>query len=245
MPFPSIARYYIWIQGACLAALLIAILATIKAYVASKRAVYFFSREAAAIKAGRFALVTLLLVAVNVGMALQLPREAPRPMATPTLTLTPTFTPSPTFTPRPTVTPTFTLTPTSTPTPTPQLPTSARTPIPGALPPGPSASFDGIILAKGVTEDNLPVEPCTVFPKGTKRVYAFFKYSGMAKGVVWTQAWYKEGEEIWSHTKKWRLREKGLAWIFLESSKGLAAGEYEVRLYIGDKLQQKATFTVR
>jgi len=242
-----IAHYYIWIWGACLAALLIAILAMIRAYVASRRAPYFLLREEAAARTRWAALIVLFLLAVNVGMALRLPREAPLPIAiataTPLPTVAPTLTPSPTSTPRPTAT--LTPTPTSTFTPTPELPTAARTPIPGAPTPGPSASFGEITLAKGGTENNLPLEPCTLFPEGTKGVYAFFEYSGMTKGVAWTQAWYREGEELWSHTKKWRLGEQGLAWVRFKSSKGLSAGEYEVRLYIGEKFQQRATFTVR
>lgn len=246
---PLIGRYYIWIWGGCLAALLASVVAMVKAYVDSRRASYLFLREEAATKARRAAIVTFFLLAINVGMALRLPKEAPSPVAvaTPTLTPTPTLAPSPTFTPRPTATPTPTLMPTSTftPSPTVKLPTSARTPIPGASTPEPGASFGKITLAKGVTEDNLPLEPCTLFPEGTRRVYAFFEYSGMTKGVAWTQAWYREGDELWSHTKKWRLREQGIAWVYFEPSRGFSVGEYEVRLYIGQELQQRATFTLR
>lgn len=110
---------------------------------------------------------------------------------------------------------------------------------------GAEASFEALTLARGVSEEHLPLEPGNVFPKGTKRVYAFFTYREMERGMPWSQVWYREGEEVWSQASLWRRDREGIAWVYMELSDGFSSGEYEVRLYIDRRLQQRVEFTVR
>jgi len=110
---------------------------------------------------------------------------------------------------------------------------------------GAEASFEVLTLARGVSEEHLPLESGDVFPGGVKRVYAFFTYRGMEEGMEWTQAWYRGEEEVWSQTSPWRRGREGIAWVYMELGDGFPSGEYEVRLYIDRKLQQRAEFTVQ
>jgi len=246
-----------WIWWACLLGFLIAILIGAKALWDWKRAPYFVLREEAEARARRVALIALALLAANVGLLIW-GKPDPVPLveiastsmststsipATPVLPGLSPRTGSPT--PAPTLTPSLTFTSAPAPTYTGQVPT------PTAKPPIPTptaeleASFEVVTLARGASDENLPLEPSDVFPPGTKRVYAFLAYRGMERGMPWTQAWYRGGEEVWSQTKGWRREREGIAWIYMEFSFGFPSGEYEVRLYIEHKLQQRVKFTVQ
>jgi hypothetical protein len=115
----------------------------------------------------------------------------------------------------------------------------------GVKTPLPDATFGEITLARGVTDDNEPQDPGTVFPADISQLYAFFDYQNLSDGVLWTQAWYREGEEIGSESGLWEWGSYGTAWIFLKPVGGYPRGEYEVRLYIGDELKQTTSFAVR
>jgi hypothetical protein len=254
-----LSRYSLWIFGVCLAGILIGVLAAARYTREAKTSQFYFIREQAKVKAGRVMILVGFLVIITVALAILLTvsntftrvaQASPTPTLTPTLSPTTpvtavvtTASPTPVLTPTPK--PTATTSPSPTTIPTPGTPSSARTPIVGAETPLPGATFGEITLARGVTEDNEPKDPGTVFPAGISQLYAFFDYQNLSDGVLWTQAWYRERKEFGSESNLWEWGSYGTAWIFLKPVGGYPRGEYEVRLYIGDELKQTATFTVR
>ena len=257
--FLTLSKYSLWTFGVLLAGILVGLLVAARYAREAKVSQFYFIREQAKIKAGRVMIVVGFLVAITIALAIlvtvsstfnRVAQASPTP--TPTLTLSPTMpatavvaTASPTSVLTPTPMPTATASPSSTIIPTFGTPSSALTPIVGVETPSPDATFGEITLARGVTDDNEPQDPDTVFPTDVSQLYAFFDYQNLSDGVLWTQAWYRKGEEIGSESSLWEWGSYGTAWIFLKPVGGYSRGDYEVRLYIGDELKQTATFTVR
>jgi hypothetical protein len=175
----------------------------------------------------------------------QIPTVEAAATETPTVTLTQMATPSrsPTSTPSlpklPTSTPQATVTPTTTagtgsPTPTRTATPTFGTPLSGAR-------LGSITFARSMSNDK-PVGAATDFPAGTGQVYAFFEYEGMRNGLPWGHAWYLNGDEILAEKLTWELGSRGTAWLFIKTQK---SGNYEVRLFVEDQLEQTGTFRVR
>jgi len=231
---------YLW--WACCLGLLTVMVVGAKALWDSKTAPFFLLREEAEMRVRRLAPVALVLLAVNVSL-LAWRRQGSARLSEIIATSMPTSTLIPATLVRPSI----------------AAPTLTATAVPGRTPRTPSPTFESPvstpteewggsfqtpILAQGVSEDNLPLEAGEVFPEGTKQVYLFFSYTGMEKGRPWTQTWYRGEQEVWSQTKPWRLGGEGSAWTYMELTEGFPPGEYEVRLYIDRRLQQRVEFTV-
>lgn len=225
----------------------ISVLYTIRARVAS----IYIIRQRALRRAQRWMLasvialgVALLLLLLPSLLALVLPQPLPPP--------SPTATPSSTPTPRPTSTPTVTPTPRPTATPpfiptsTPEvpLPASLLTPLPSAVPAGSDARLAIITLAAGVDGTGQPVDTGVQFPAGDHYVYLFFSYRGMSEGVAWTFAVYRERELLDSFTQLWPWGPEGRTYIYYKPPEGYRPGVYEMRLFIEDRLQGIAQFTI-
>jgi hypothetical protein len=253
-----LSKYSLWIFGVCLAGILIGALAAARYAREAKTSQFYFIREQARVKAGRVMILVSFLVVVTIALAIlvtvsstfnRVVQASPTPMPTPTLSPTTPVTavatalPTPVLTPTPK--PTASASPSPTVVPTVSTPTSTLTPIVGVKTPSPDAVFGEITLARGVTDDNRPEGPSTIFPDDISQLYAFFDYQDLSNGVLWTQVWYREGKEIGSESSLWEWGSYGTAWIFLKPVGGYSRGEHEVRLYIGDELKQTATFTVR
>jgi hypothetical protein len=258
--FLALSKYSLWTFGVLLAGILVGLLVAARYARESRVSQFYFIREQARIKTGRVMIVVGFLVVITIALAVlvtvsstftRVAQASPTP--TPIPTLSPTMpatavvaTASPTTSVlTPTPMPTATASPSSTIVPTMGTPSSALTPIVGVETPSPDATFGEITLARGVTDDNEPQDPGTVFPTDVSQLYAFFDYQNLSDGVLWTQAWYRKGEEIGSESSLWEWGSYGTAWIFLKPVGGYPRGEYDVRLYIGDELKQTATFTVR
>lgn len=253
-----VGRYSLWIFGVCLAGIFVAVLVAARYAREAKTSQFYFIREQARIKAGRVMILVglLAIIATALGVLLFVSNTftriaEDRPTPTPVPTLSPTTPPIAvvTVSPTPLLTPTPKSTVTSSPSPTiiPTVlsPSATPTRIVGVETPSPDAAFGEIILARGVTGDNEPEGPGVVFSSGIPELYAFFDYENLSDGVLWTQAWYREGKELGSESNLWEWGVYGTAWVFLKPVGGYTRGEYEVRLYIGDELKQTATFTVR
>jgi len=253
-----LSRSSLWIFWVCLAGVLIGVLAAARYTREAKTSQFYFIREQARIKAGRVMILVGFLGVVTVALGILLfvsntftlvaqasPTPTPTPTLSPTAPATASITASPTSVLTPMPKPSATASPSPSIIPTVGTPTLTPTPIVGAETPLPGATFGEITLARGVTDDNKPKDPGTVFPASSLRVYAFFDYQNLSDGVLWTQVWYREGKEIGRESNLWEWGSYGTAWIFLRPIGGYSRGEYEVRLYIGDELKQTATFTVR
>jgi hypothetical protein len=239
-----------WLVGAELLAIVLALIVTMRAYVQLRRGEYYIIREEARRVALRGSLLVLFL-ALLIVVSLFIPRSdttsQPMPTATPSppsptpTRVVPTPTASATSTPQATATEPFI--PTSTPQAT--LPAAFISPLPSAVPPPGDARFEFWTLAQGVDETDQPVKPGSQFPVGTERVYLFFHYDGLLPNVPWTTVWYRNGELTSGGTSLWESSRSAGAWYeFLAFPGGYPEGDYEVQVWLNDRLQIRAVFSV-
>jgi hypothetical protein len=244
-----------WIAHAVLLASIIPVMVAIYQMDRARRAPFYVARAAALQRVRRWALVALLMVVVALSLLVVAPslarllgrpewpaRETPTPTAAAMVTSTPRPTRTPTVTPtrRPTATPPFI------PTPTPDVrpPESAATPLPNAVPAGEGAHITVITLAAGRDEAGQPVDPGTEFPPGDHRVYLFISYEGMANGVAWTFAIYRDGGLVDSATQMWEWGTAGKTYLYFKPPGGYEPGLYEMQVFVEERLQGVAQFVI-
>ncbi len=130
----------------------------------------------------------------------------------------------------------------------PRLPLFNETPTPTSTPGVAAATsqFGALVIAADVTADFKPIEAGTRFPEGVTRICALFPYAGMTPGTVWRDEWYVNGklQEHLTERKIWRGEANGVEWVGVTAGAGLDVGQWEVRLYLGERLAQKAAFTI-
>lgn len=109
-----------------------------------------------------------------------------------------------------------------------------------------SGSFGPMIFAAGVTADKKPIEAGVRFPQGVTLIYAIYPYSGMVKNMPWRDEWYLNGQlqEHLTSNSVWSGDEQGTDYVGVSEPAGLEPGQWQVRLYIADKLVQQGNFTV-
>ena len=225
----------------------------------ARLAAYYVIREQAR-KRG-LTWLTVATIALLLGLILLYlsPRLAPPPTPVPTPSLAPLVVPTATETPQPTATPTAPPPPFSPPPPPPAAatppppppppppgpppPETALTPQPGANPAPESARITFLTLALDEANGQ-PVAPGSEFAPGDHRVYLFFEYQGMTRGLVWTYGWYREGEYLDGDTRLWTLGESGTTYLYFKPPGGYEPGIYEVRVWIEDRFQGVAQFRI-
>ncbi|HHH40430.1 MAG TPA: hypothetical protein ENK56_00315 [Chloroflexi bacterium] len=244
-----------WLIGGSLLVLVALIFTGIQGFITFRRARYHVVREAArrrviwafsfAMPVGLLALILILIPHTGPPL-LSRPRPTPMPspQPTPTFTSTPTATATMTATPTPTRPPTATPPPIPTFTPTAQLPQSARSPLPSAVPPPADARIIFETLALGVDEAGNPVEPGESFAAGTHRIYVFFTWQGIPKNVPWTHAWYRDNVYLGGETTLWSWDVAGRGYLYFVPPDGYRPGEYEVQVFLGTRLQFRKRFTI-
>lgn len=242
-----------WLVGVGLVSTAVALIVTIRAYAQLRRGEYYVIREEARSTALRASLVAFLLLILTV-IALFFPRQERTSQLTPTSTssgiptatlaqvaLTTMPTATATFTPQPTATEPFI--PTSTPQAT--LPITFTTPFPSAVLPPADAQFEFWTLAQGVDENSQPINPFTDSTSETERVYLFFRYDGLLPNVPWTSVWYWNDQLLTGGSGLWETEQSAGEWhVFLEFPGGYPVGQYEVQVWLGDRLQIRAAFSV-
>ncbi|MDY6877314.1 MAG: hypothetical protein SWK90_14070 [Chloroflexota bacterium] len=242
-----------WVVYALLIASAIPAGLAIPQFIKARRASYYVMRREALTRAMRWMLTMLILQALAVAWLVVPPRLAavlftptPAPTARPTSTSTVTSTPRPTRTP--TITPTRrpTATPPLIPTPTLAVPPPdvALTPLPSAVPAREDALITFITLAADRDDNGQPVGMGTEFPPGDHRVYLFVSYEGMANGVAWTLALYREGEFMDGTTQLWEWGERGQTYLYYKPPEGYEPGTYEMHVFIETRLQGVAQFVI-
>ncbi len=92
-----------------------------------------------------------------------------------------------------------------------------------------------------------PIDPTTSFPSGTKSVDVVFTYDNIPQDQDWALEMYRGSQKMQgSDHEEWQDGESG--WAAYELSEDLSdnplAGPYTVKLLIGDKVVQKASFEV-
>jgi hypothetical protein len=134
------------------------------------------------------------------------------------------------------------------------IPSATPTAMPRATPtatvmPSPTVgAFQPITFAAGVmgaSPNYKPVDAMSRFPEGIAKVYALIPYEGSLKGEQWRYERYLDGKlQDKLGGNGWDLSGPGTSWLNVWNSDGLTPGEWELRLYIADKLVQKGTYTV-
>jgi len=245
-----------WLVGAGLVGLALALLVAVRAYFQVRRAEFYVVREEARRTGLRAWLMVFLFLGLTIGAVFS-PRRTAGPQVSPTptfsapletLTAAPTHSPSPTapiatatVTPQPTATEPFI--PTSTPPAT--LPPVFASPLPSAVPPPGDARLEFWTFARAVDESGRPVDPGTQFEAGIERVNLFFRYDGLLPNASWAVIWYQNGELLSGGTFLWESQRPAGEWyVYLSLEDGYPAGEYEVQVWLGNRLQIRARFSV-
>jgi hypothetical protein len=97
----------------------------------------------------------------------------------------------------------------------------------------------------GIEPNKKPVDPAVHFPEGTIKVYSVFSYEGTIAGSQWR----------WDRSLNGKLQPelagvgidlngKGNTWVALWQESGIPAGDWELRLYVDDRIVQKASFSI-
>jgi hypothetical protein len=103
------------------------------------------------------------------------------------------------------------------------------------------AQLGPISFALAVDDRRLAVNPGQVFSDTVNRVYAVFPFSGMRKGLTWTQVWFINGAEFAREQSAWQWGSQSYSYIFV---KPVGAGEYRLDLYVNDQLLTSGKFTL-
>jgi hypothetical protein len=249
-----------WVVYALLIASAIPAGLVVSQLIKARRAPYYVMRRDALRRATHWTLVALILLALAATLLVIVPHLAvvmygpgKATLDIPTLTSsvsvdTVTVTPSLRPTRAPTITPTRrpTATPPLIPTLTPSVPPpdTALTPLPSAVPAGEDARIIVITLAGDRDASGEPIDPGIEFPPGDHRVYLFISYEGMANGVAWTLAIYREGELLDETTQLWEWGEQGRTYLYYKPLEGYKPGVYEMRVFVEARLQGIAQFMV-
>jgi hypothetical protein len=233
--------------------LLIALVSSFTSFRRARSAPYFRIRRDATRSAWRWLLVLLVCIGGVYGL-LRIRRTLPPPnlaslwpspptvtptfgiLGIPTPTLNPNATPKESFVGPPTITPTQ---PTATPTSTPFI-----SPIQSDVTPPANATIKITAIASGITSLLAPVNAGTKFPAGTPKIYVFYEYTNMADGISWAPALLRNGAIVFTVSDLWKLGEKGKAYYQFDAHGGLSAGNYQVQLYVGEKMVAQGVFTI-
>jgi hypothetical protein len=122
--------------------------------------------------------------------------------------------------------------------PTESLPTPTDTPIAGFTPESGASLFYG---AYTVLDTN-DASGRSIFPAGTNRIYAIWKYQNMRAGMLVKREWYLDGELWLVREEEWNFSKYGAFGTVQDVSIydeqiGLPSGMYQLKMYIDGLLQ--------
>ncbi len=160
-----------------------------------------------------------------------LPITEPRPTAT----STPIPDLPPTITPQPAAASTMAVTATVAPTMT----------LSSTLDAEPTPAVDIYEVSTGITNNLLPAGAGTQFDAGLTRIYYWVEYDNMADGDSWRQVLLINGDTILDDQLAWDQGEEGTAYYFFDAPEGWPAGNYEIRFFTGDRLNDAIRFTLQ
>lgn len=106
-------------------------------------------------------------------------------------------------------------------------------------------SFGMITFALGATDTYDPVDPGTTFEEGITEIHAIFDYTGMSPTDTWERVWYLDGTEVLRNSATWNDQSSGRFDYFIDAGGDpLLPGEWNLELYVNDKLLSTGTFTI-
>jgi len=255
--------HYIAVAARVIGAVVVVVLLIIavKNLRQARTGAYYVQREEARSRGLRLLGVTLLSALVLFGLAALSDFLGARPANVAKATVTPNPTPT-VVTPEPTATstpeePTGTLVPrptatqlpvpTATPSPTrippTDLPPTLLTPVPLAEPAAENANFGPVQFGAGYVNFQL-TGVTNIFPLDVPIVHATFLVRNLNRNAVWAAAWYRDGKYVAGDPLVWTALPNTIGHVFYGPPGGYKPGKWELRLYIEDRLQQKAAFTI-
>jgi len=107
-------------------------------------------------------------------------------------------------------------------------------------------TFGPITFARDMSEDRQPINPMTEFPRGVTRIFGVFEFQGMSDGWDCSPIFFRNGEEYASNSWEWEQGVNGITFtdLFYPDGKSLESGNYELKLFVGDKLIQSGKFRI-
>jgi S1-C subfamily serine protease len=108
---------------------------------------------------------------------------------------------------------------------------------------GQRGSFGPITFAEGITNDDRPLNPGTLFSQ-IDEVYAFFDVYEIANGAKWSRRWYLDNEIVSEQQAIWSLGPLDYSWLSLYADNGLPEGYYRLELLVEDQPVQSAELQI-
>lgn len=112
-------------------------------------------------------------------------------------------------------------------------------PLPPAEP-----QITSLAFASAIDEYGNPIGVTDIYPPGTTEVYAVFSYEGLDGVTEYEPVYYLNGQVDASEPLALDGEPSGQTWLRRYADDGLAAGTYELELYVGDELLAAGTFIV-
>jgi hypothetical protein len=106
-------------------------------------------------------------------------------------------------------------------------------------------TFGPLQFATSITDEGTPINPSTIFPAGTQKVYGIFPFVGLEDGIPFSRQWMHNGKETARRDLTWDEGEEGITYGSLESKEGLAPGVYTLNLSINNQIARSASFTIQ
>ncbi len=113
----------------------------------------------------------------------------------------------------------------------------------------PNATFSSIVFAPGIMNpysNAVPIDAANRYPEGVAQVFGVFSYQGMSNGSPWHYEWYLDGvlQDRLKGGGNWSFGTAGSTWLSTWNPDGVRSGQWELRVYIGDRLAQRGSFVV-
>jgi hypothetical protein len=121
--------------------------------------------------------------------------------------------------------------------------TATDTPVVGKTTPRPDAFLGSLILSRGIGPNKTPLQPSSTFNTNDAYIYVFYEFHNMANGIAWSHRWFRGATEVGSESNLWNYGTDGRGYLFFSPAVG--PGQYEIRLYIGDKVMASAPFQIK
>lgn len=108
------------------------------------------------------------------------------------------------------------------------------------------ATLSRLFFASNINDIGLPVDVIASLPSGSRSLYLFFDYAGMADGVIYAMKTYIDDEEAedWGLTPSvWNGGESGMWWIGW-SDADFTDAMYDLEIYVEDEKLTQASIEI-
>ncbi|MEL6272906.1 MAG: hypothetical protein AAFU54_16490 [Chloroflexota bacterium] len=102
-----------------------------------------------------------------------------------------------------------------------------------------------IVSAADTIADGAPQQMATrIFDPGITRLYFYVEYDGMDNGSKWSRILYRDGAPVGGGAYVWSLGQNGESYFVFSNQDGFAAGNYEVRVFVNNRVVQTFQFEI-